>query len=264
MQRNERYFKARVTTLDFSDPSSVSIINKWASDSTQGLIPSIIARIAQDEILFLMNAVYFKGLWQYEFDSALTQLGDFKLLDGSAKKVPMMRRWGDYAYVENAGLQVIRLPYGSGRVCMFVLLPPRHADFSQFVTSLDSERFNNLANNLRGHKGLVVLPRFKVDFKSALNPDLAQLGMGLAFDELADFSEMVDMPLPLSLSRVIHKAVMTVDEKGTEAAAVTSVGVRVTAVELPFEMKIARSFVVAIRDTKTGELLFLGAIIDPQ
>ncbi len=265
-------YHAQLTTLDFRAPDASTTINAWVRARTNGLIAGIVPDILPpDAILYLINAVYFKGRWASPFDRALTKPQAFTRGDGSKASVPMMVQEGNFPYYQGAGFQAIRLPYGAGHTAMIVMLPDKGTDLARVQASLAAPGFDALVSRLAMARGTISLPRFSVSYTSNLNGPLIALGMGLAFQrDTADFDAMFQPPRPIHpyISGVAHKAVMRVDEKGTTAAAVTSVGVvHSTGVGVAinqFTMVVDRPFFCAIQEDTTGAVLFMGQITDPQ
>ena len=267
LQQNTQFFGAEVSTLDFMDPNTLTTINQWVHTNTNGKIPKILDEINSDAVLFLINAIYFKGSWQTEFDPSHTRDGTFYLATGAEKQVPMMTRNGDYAFYENyeAKFQAISLPYGNGRMSMYIFLPYRESDLNTFLDSLNTENWERWVSQLREQELFLSMPKFKLEYEKTLNNPLHALGMGIAFAPgRADFSRMADLEAlgkNLYIGEVLHKAVVEVNEEGTEAAAVTSIGVRATS--LPPQFIVDRPFFFAIRDNETKTVLFMGTVVDP-
>ena len=267
LQRNTQYFGAEVSTLDFLDPNTLTTINQWVSTNTNGKIPKILDEINQDAVLFLINAIYFKGAWQTKFDPSHTRDATFYLATGTEKRVPMMTRTGDYAYAENyeRRYQAVSLPYGDGRISMYIFLPYRESDLNTFLDSLNAESWERWMSGFSEQEIFLSMPKFKLEYEKTLNNPLGSLGMGIAFAAgRADFSRMADLETlgkNLYIGEVLHKAVVEVNEEGTEAAAVTSVGVRATS--LPPQFTVDRPFFFAIRDNETKTVLFMGTVVDP-
>jgi serpin B len=217
--------------------------------------------------LFLINAIYFKGAWSTEFDKAKTKDDVFTIGSGSQKRLPMMTQSGKYDYYEAANFQAVSLPYGSGRVSMYVFLPAAGTTINQFLPSLTTANWDAWMKSFSKTQGAIVLPRFKVEYEITLNDALKALGMGVAFDpDRANFSGILQTAQNAFISKVKHKTFAEVNEEGTEAAAVTSAEISVTSVAVPrksFKMVVDRPFFFAIRDNKTGSVLFLGSIVDP-
>ncbi|MFB2895043.1 serpin family protein [Aerosakkonemataceae cyanobacterium BLCC-F50] len=266
LQTTEKYYQAKATNLDFNNPNSVKIINNWVSQNTNSKIPTIIDSIDRSAVLFLINAIYFKGSWQKEFSKSATQEKPFTLLNGTRKQHPLMSQTGKYRYYENALFQAISLPYGSGRLSMFVFLPKPNVKLADFSRSLTAENWQQWMKQFSSRDGQIVLPRFKLEYDITLNEALQALGMGVAFQNQANFSNMTSKEV--QIDEVKHKTFVEVNEEGTEAAAVTSVGIRTTAAlpreEPPFNMVVDRPFFCAIRDNQTGTILFMGSIVEPK
>lgn len=267
LQRNTQFFGAEVSTLDFMDPNTLTTINQWVNTNTNGKITKILDEINPDAVLFLINAIYFKGSWQTEFEPARTRDGTFHLATGGEKQVPMMTRTGDYRYYENyeENFQAISLPYGDGRISMYIFLPSRESNLNTFLDGLNTENWENWISQFREREVFLSMPKFKLEYEKTLNNPLQSLGMGIAFAPGgADFSRMADLETlgrNLYIGEVLHKAVVEVNEEGTEAAAVTSIGVRVTSAPPAFIAD--RPFFFAIRDNETKTVLFMGIVVDP-
>ncbi|MGH2411508.1 MAG: serpin family protein, partial [Chloroflexota bacterium] len=220
------------TRLDFSDPRAPGVINAWVSKHTHGLITKIIDQIPPAMVLFLVNALYFKGPWSAPFDPIATAPGPFTLQGGSLVKVPMMTQSGRFAYTRQPGYQAISLPYGAGRYSMYLFLPDQSSNLRAFLSGLTARSWAGMVAGLSPQRGTISMPKFNLHYTTTLNSALSALGMGIAFDaQRADFSAMARGP-QLAISEVRHATVMQVDEQGTKAAAVTSVGIRATAIEV--------------------------------
>ncbi len=267
LQRNTEYFGAEVSTLNFTDPNTLTTINQWVNTNTNGKIQKILDEINPDMVLFLINAIYFKGTWQTEFDPARTRDGTFHLATGGEKQIPMMTRTGDYDYYENyeEKFQAISLPYGDGRMSMYIFLPYRESDLNTFLDGLNTENWENWIAQFNEQEVFLSVPKFKLEYEKTLNNPLQALGMDIAFAPgAADFSRMADLEAlgkNLYIGEVLHKAVVEVNEEGTEAAAVTSVGIRATSAPPAFIAD--RPFFFAIRDNETKTVLFMGTVVDP-
>jgi serpin B len=266
LQRNQDFYGARVEELDFTNPNAPGIINNWVEENTNGRIEQIINEIQPEAILFLINAIYFKGNWAEQFDENLTTEQPFYLPDGSEKPHPLMSQSGRYLYLENEDFQGISLPYGDGRLSLYVFLPREASSLAEFQKQLTFENWQQWTSQFQRREGLIKLPRFKFEYEIQLNEALKALGMETAFDaNKANFSNMTDTPA--KIDEVKHKTFVEVNEEGTEAAAVTSVGVVATSArmpETPFQMTVNRPFWCAIRDNQTGTVLFMGSIVNPQ
>lgn len=266
LETNRRYFGAQVSVLDFADPEAPQTINRWVDASTKGKIKKIVDNISPRTVMFLMNAIYFHGKWQKPFDKSLTQEKPFHLANGEQKRVPMMAQTGKFPYLKGENFQMVSLPYGEGRISMVIVLPDEGTSLNEWLESLSAERWKTWTSRLVPTEGDLQLPRFGMEYEKTLNDALKALGMAVAFEpDRADFTNMRD-ERDLYLEKVYHKAIVEVNEEGTEAAAVTSVQVGITSVQQPrppFKMVVDRPFFFAIRDTRTGMVLFMGAVYEP-
>lgn len=267
LQRNTQFFNAEISILDFLAPSTLITINQWVNDKTNSKIPKILDEINANAVLFLINAIYFKGSWQTEFDPANTRDGTFHLANGSTKQVPMMFRSGRYSHYYGDDFQAVNLPYGDGRMSMYIFLPARDSNLNTFLGTLNPENWENWISQFREQEISLRVPKFKLEYGTKeLNDALITLGMGVAFDaNRANFSRMAsleDLGQNLYIDKVSHKTFIEVNEEGTEAAAVTVVGIVKTS--LPPEFTADRPFFFAIRDNETGTVLFMGTVVDPQ
>jgi serpin B len=264
LQQTRQYYDAEVSNLDFQDNKSVNVINQWVNKNTQGKIEKIIDKISPDQALFLINAIYFKGKWQTEFDKNQTKMKPFYLASGKSKEHSMMSQKGKYKYYENENFQAISLPYGdNGRMSLYVFLPTKNSNLKIFNQNLNAENWQKWMQEFNSREGFIQLPKFQLDYEIQLNKALKALGMNIAFTDKADFS---NMGKKLAISEVKHKTFVEVNEEGTEAAGATSVGVVTLSApsEQPFRMVVDRPFFTAIRDNQTGSLLFMGYIVEPK
>ena len=265
LQRNQNYYGANVTNLNFADPKAPAIINQWVSQHTQGKIPTIVDQVRPDDVLFLINAIYFKGNWSTPFDPKLTRNQPFFLANGRQISHAAMTQSGDFRYFETDQFQAVSLPYGKqGRMSFYLFLPKKTASLAAFVKTLTPENWQTWMGQFRTIPGRIQMPRLKLEYETELNPDLKALGMGVAFSGQADFSNL--STASTQISEVKHKTFIEVNEEGTEAAAATSVGIRLTAAPIgePFQLVVDRPFFFAIRDNKTGTVLFMGNIQNPS
>jgi serine protease inhibitor len=263
----QAHYAARVSSLDFGASDAAGIINGWVAEQTHDRIPEIVnPPIDRQAILFLINAVYFKGDWQDPFDESMTTELPFTRDDGTSVKAPLMSRYASYRYTEAERYQAVRLPYSGERLSMLVALPAPGVAIDDWVAGLDAEAWARMAREMAQQDGTVVLPRFALEFDSLLNGPLSDMGMSLAMSPAtADFSRLHELDQPTWIDQVRHKSFVEVNEKGTEAAAVTSLEIRAMAaapVE-PFSFVADRPFVFAIQDDATGAVLFIGVMHDP-
>lgn len=258
-------FAAEAETLDFGDKNAAHTINAWVDKNTKGKIHEIVSPpIPDDMVMYLINAVYFKGAWTEAFDKKLTEEKDFTTGVGISKKHPLMWQRGDMSYLETADFQSVMLPYGKNkRLGMYVFLPK---NMNEFVEKLDEKTWNDWMKKYAETEGTILLPRFTMEYEKELKPLLQKLGIETAFENNADFSGIVDPKnMKIKISEVKHKTYVDVNEEGTEAAAVTSIGMGFTGVKPSkgFYMEVNRPFFFAIRDNQTEEVLFMGAVNDP-
>lgn len=267
LARNRQFYGAEISTLDFNNPQSVATINRWVNASTKGKISQIIDRLNPQQVMFLINAVYFKGQWQKRFDKTLTEQQPFHLPGGRQKPAPMMAQSGDYLYQRGDKFQAVSLPYGKGGVSLYLFLPDEESSIDEFLNGFSYQKWEQWINNFDNTPGDVKLPRFKLDYEKTLNDPLKDLGMGVAFNSReADFSG-IRSEKDLYISEVKHKAVVEVNEEGTEAAAATSVGIAITSARQPrerFTFIADRPFLMMIRDSQTGAILFMGTVMEPN
>ncbi len=267
VERNKQNFAAEIASLNFSDPSATQTINSWVNKNTEGKIDQIIDQIKPEDVLFLINAIYFKGQWQFEFKKENTKPDMFTLAGGEQKRVSMMSQSRNFMYYKGSGFQSVALPYGKGGVSMFIFLPDEMRTLKEFERDLTPENWDGWMKSFRSTQGNLMLPRFKVEWESNLNDALMTLGMEEAFNsQRGNFSQMATLQSGnrLYISDVKHKAVCEVNEEGTVAAAATSVGMALTSLPPPpFSMKVDRPFFFAIRDNQTGVILFMGSVTNP-
>ena len=259
LKRNEDFYDAKTSVVNFADPATLGIINGWISQKTHGKINNMLDVIPPDAVLYLINALYFKGIWTIQFDKAKTKEMDFTLLDGSKKKVQMMSSKEQYMYFRDEKFEAISLPYGNGRTSMYIFLPDSSSNLEEFQKSLNTNNWNLWMTKFHKTEQEILLPRFKLEYKTLLNESLKALGMGVAFGGGADFGGMCSNGV--SISRVLHNTFVEVNEEGTEAAAATIVEMMKSS--LPQRMVVDRPFFCAIRDNETGAILFMGSIFNP-
>jgi serpin B len=261
------HYGAGMRLLDFAvaPERCRAIINTWASDHTEGRIQDLVPPGALDRStrLILTNAVAFRAAWSNPFNEALTADDRFFLSDGSESIVPMMSQTESFAYAEGKGYRAVELPYDGWELSMVILLPKVGA-FETFEAAVDAKQVETIAQGLAHRRVALTMPRFLFASGFYLADTLAAMGMPAAFSEDADFSGMTGKR-DLFLADVIHKAFVSVDEEGTEAAAATAAVMVPTMAprETPTNLRIDHPFIFLIRDIKTGTVLFVGRVVDP-
>lgn len=260
-------YGAGLRILDFASAPEKSriTINDWVSDQTEDRIKDLIPQGVIDNLtrLVLTNAIYFNVAWQYPFDEKATTNGTFTLIDGNKVTVPMMRQTEQFGYAAGDGYQAIELPYDRRELSMVILLPQAE-QFKAFETSLDAQRVKAIIGAMEQKQVALTMPKFEFESSFSLRDTLAAMGMPLAFTENADFSGMTGKR-DLYIQGVLHKAFVSVDEAGTEAAAATAVIVGATSMPsaTPVTFNIDHPFIFLIRDIKTGATLFVGRVMNP-
>lgn len=257
-------YGAGLSTLDFvngAEPARKEI-NAWVEEKTQERIKDLMPEgsVTADTRLVLTNAIYFKASWMADFQKEATQQGDFTLRDGSKVKADLMNQVAFFDYAEMDGFKAVALPYDGGDASMLVLLPE---DLAKFEASLSADTLNDTVAALEKKNVALTLPKFEFTAPLTLTHTLKAMGMADAFSDSADFSGIADAGL--SISEVIHKAFVAVDESGTEAAAATGISMRVTSMPAePVKFKADKPFIFVIRDNTTGSVLFMGRLANPS
>ncbi len=261
---NQDYYNAYIKSLDFNEAGAVDEINNWVSDNTNDKITEILDEIPSDAVMYLINAIYFYGSWQYEFDKSNTQNQDFYLSDGNTVEVEMMEMEAGLKYYNDPNFTVVELPYGQGNFVMDVILPSSESDVAGVIKQLNSDIWNTIIQGLYEQNVVVEMPKFRFEFEQDLIPALKNMGMIDLFTGAADLSD-INGSGGLSVSKVKHKTYIDVNEDGTEAAAVTAVEVNYTSAEPSSIYFILESpFVFIIREKSTGVILFEGAVQNPN
>jgi serpin B len=243
------------------EPSRVTI-NNWVSNETNDKINDLIpaGAITPQTRLVLTNAIYFDAAWQNPFSADKTKNGTFNLQDGSTVSVPMMNNEGSYGYTKGSGYQAVELPYSGNQVAMDIIMPDA-GKFSTFESGMTADTVSGIISNLQNGSLSFTMPKFNFDSSFSLKAALTALGMPIAFNDEADFSGMTGNK-DLSISDVVHKAYVAVDEQGTEAAAATGVIMSATAM-MQNSLIIDQPFIFVIRDMQTGAIIFVGRVLNP-
>lgn len=258
----QKDYDALVETLRFSDPATVRAINNWCSEHTDGKIDEIIDRLTPGDVMVLLNALYFNAPWEDKFDPSLTGEADFYGVTGT-NRVDMMYRKGRYNYAEYQGCQMIELPYLGSSYSMFIVLPPEGMKIDSFLPYVNENVYEEAMKMLAPVEVKFRMPKVKMETEMLLNDVLMNMGVKTAFTGAADFKGIAETG-SLAVSQVKQKCYVDITETGTEAAAVTSIQVRLTSVRPEFDVKtmtVNRPYVFFIADKEADNILFAGKIV---
>lgn len=251
------YFNAKAFAENFNDKSTVDKINNWASDNTNGKIKKVLEEITSDQVMFLMNALYFKGDWKTQFKEANTQNDNFNGTKGT-KSVKMMNMTEKVKYAKRDNYQAIELPYGDGNYVMTVILPEKSTDAA--LANFSTGEWRELNGALKEQKVMVGLPKFTLEYEADLKKVLMEMGIKAAFTDGADLSKIATPAGRLKVGMVKQNTYVGIDEKGTEAAAVTTIGVEVTSMPLVPQVVCNRPFLFIISEKQSNTIMFTGKI----
>ena len=255
-----KWFGAEVTAQNFDDrAATLQAVNGWADQETNGKIPKILDDYDPQMVMFLLNAIYFKGSWRERFDPARTSDATFHAATGDQTK-PLMYRSAHMAYAETDTYQAVDLPYGDSAFTMTVILPKPGYSVESVAADLTRETWRSLSASFHDQLVELWMPKVTLSWKRALIPDMKALGMRQAFTDAADFSGMT-MNYPVEISLLQQNTFVVIDEEGTEAAAVTIVGVVPTAAPVSATMRVDRPYIFIIRERLSGTVLFMGKIV---
>lgn len=265
-QHSQDYFNAEIQEINVEDDGSVDTINNWVSVATNGKIEGIVeAPLNPLTVAILINAIYFKGDWQYPFEEDDTESGIFQLQDGTEEEVQLMAMTENLPYMENSSFQAVSLPYGEGEMSMNVFLPSESSSLEEFSSSLTAEKLEEWRAGFSEQRISLKLPTFQLEYESELKESLELLGMESAFYDGANFSRLIQEDNPVKISSVLQKTFIDVSEEGTEAAAATSVTFLETSGPAePILMEVDRPFFFTITEEESGTVLFMGSIAHPQ
>jgi serpin B len=254
-----------VNAINFADPSAPTTINDWVRRNTNGKITAIVPDpIRPGMVMYLIDAVYFKASWTYRFDTSATVDDFFTRADGSKIPCRMMSQRATYPFLIAGDVRGIDLPYGDAGFSMTIILPPPGVDIDVFIANLTVDQWESWTGRLSSREVTLSMPKFRIEYAVKLNDALLALGMGVAFSNVADFTR-IDRRGSLKITEVQHKSFVQVDEEGTEAAAVTSVGFEVTAGSGEhLALRLDRPFIYAIRENTSGTILFIGKMAEPK
>lgn len=262
LSKNKNNFSAEIDTLDFSKDSAVDTINKWISDATKGKIDKMLEPpISPEAVMYLINAIYFKGEWSNQFDPKKTFDGTFKTFSGYDQTVKMMSLKGKVEFANGPNYKAVRLPYGNGKTSMYCILPNEGININEFIEAMSIKEWNNLRKNISELDEVVLeIPKFKLEYGiKNLNDSLISLGMGEAFSGKANFSGIRE---DIFISQVLHRAVIEVTEEGSTAAAATIVELNTTSAMKPITFTANRPFIFFITDDTSGTIMFMGKLLN--
>ncbi len=263
IELNSEYFNSTVESVDFQNVNTVNRINKWAADNTNSLIDHVMDETDPMALMYLLNAIYFKGIWASEFDRKNTTEKPFYYENGQSENVEMMHQESNFRYNENQLLQMVELPYGNKAFSMLVLLPKEDKTLVDIVGEMQNNgSWHDLTSGLQSSEVDLYLPKFKTEYSKSLKDVLINMGMEIAFIPFyADFSGMTD-DADAFISFVEQFTFISTDEVGTEAAAVTNIGIEVTSYQPPtfVTFNANRPFIYVIQENSTGSILFMGSV----
>lgn len=264
----ENYFEAETASLDFADPKTIDIINSWVADKTNDRIQKIIQSISSDDVMFLINAVYFNGPWRYEFDEENTREMDFYINDTDRVAVDMMSQVAEVGYLMNEDVEIIDLPYGDDTFSALFIKPGSEmSTVDELIeTKLSQGQLQSWISELNVEQVGYLIPKLKLEYKRQLVPDLFHLGINDLFTEgSADLTELFNDVNNLYVSSVLQKTFLKMNEEGTEAAAVTAVTVTTESAGPSWPTIIYdEPYLLLLREKSTGTILFIGKIGNPQ
>ena len=258
---NKTYFDAEVQSLDFNQSNAADIINKWCADKTKNKIKEIIKNPIPGEIMmYLINALYFKSKWQNQFEKEKTKSDDFTKADQQKKRVNMMEQTTPLPYYADQDIQCVEMPCGNKAFSMVVALPINDSNLDRLIESLDNASWQNVVNNLHEREVWLKLPRFKIECDIPLNDPVKNVGMNKIF--VGGFEKISDVDL--RVSDIKQKTFVEVNEEGAEAAAVTVIGMELSAGPgTTVQFFANRPFLYLIKEKSTGVILFIGRMDEP-
>ena len=265
LNNNQTFYNAEIRELDFSSTEALVTINNWVNENTAGKITEIIDKIDEEfDRLFLINAVYFKGDWTYQFKPQKTTKRAFYLTDDQEVIVEMMSQKSQFSYLETDNFQAVSIPYGATEnLNMYIFLPSEESNLGEFIGLLTLENWQQWLSQIQPIKVNLYLPKFTIEYEQEMDGILAELGMKRAFSlEQAEFGAMTTQP-PVNVSNVKHKTFIEVNEEGTEAAAVTTTLTTGYTESPTMTMKVNRPFFCVIGERQTGTIIFMGVMLNP-
>jgi len=263
LRKNSEYFS--VFQSSFENKNFAREINQWARRETNGHIDKILENSSPEDLLYIINATYFRGDWKHEFNASKTTDSYFYLEDGTQKRTQMMWQKADLNYYRNGSFQMVELPYENESFCMYILLPDSNMSLNRLISNMDFETWERHKSQLSRKRNINFgMPRFRCEYSVGMKELMESMGVNNLFETgSADLSGISDKRL--SISEVMHKSAIEVDEKGTEATAATSLAKSFTTLvdDNPFNLVVNRPFVFAIEEKQSNSLLFMGKISNP-
>jgi len=259
---NEEFYNAKAANMDFGDPQTLNTINNWVSDNTNNKIPAILDNIDPSMVLYAINALYFKSDWKYRFDPDKTKNLPFHGDGGQTKSVAMMAMEQNLPYYANDMFASVLLPYKNDKYTMSLLLPNEDKSVSDIIDMMDSKRWDQWHDAYTQAEVTVTMPKYTFSYKKKFNDALINLGLGIAFTDGADFKGISDLSTKISF--VLQKTFIEVNEKGTEAAAVTAIGIELTSAVPSNNLVFDRPFLFVITEKETGSICFIGKVGMPE
>ncbi len=256
------YYNAQAKSFDITDPTVPTQINGWISNNTNGLINNMISQLDPTTVMLLINAIYYKGMWKTKFDPSATTTRTFTKPDGSTEDVPTMYQSETLKVYRGNGFYVAELPYGQGNYVMDIILPDDN-NLSSVTSLMTDASLTTWTTSLTSSKVNLYMPKFKYGYNISLQNVLSLMGMGIAFTDAADFSNISD--IPVLISKILHQAYIQTDEEGTEAAAATIVQIvtQTMGPGEPITIDVNHQFIYIIREVTTNSIIFMGKVTDP-
>lgn len=260
----QNYYQAEVAGLDFTKTTeTLNTVNGWVKTNTKGKIDKIIEVVKAEDLMYLLNAIYFNGEWTYRFDPNDTRDLSFTKEDNTVVQAPTMSIENPFNYFRNQNFQLLEMPYGSEKYSMLLLLPETGKTTNDVISLLNPESVNGWLEQMSEQEKKVFLPKFEFKFDDSLVDELKVLGMTDAFNEMKANLSGISADAQLAITEVMHKSYIKVDERGTEAAAVTGITVGTTSAGPDPSFRVDHPFVFAIREKDTQTILFIGKVMNP-
>ena len=265
----ETYYDANISALDFNEPNAHQVINNWIASQTNDLIKNMLDGIPREAVMYLVNAIYFKGDWKYQFDPQKTKKEPFFTESGSTLQVDMMESKGKVGLNigGNARVNYLEIPYSTGQYQM-AIIQPQSGSLSSILSEITAENLALWSGNSRESSVILKMPKFKMKHKeNNLRVQLENMGLVTPFSPNSDnFTKIFEGTFPpMLISRVIHEALIEVDEKGTEAAAATIIEIGVTSMPSgPSIITLDKPYFFLIKEKSSGAILFMGKLGNPS